>query len=121
MDALKQAIIFSGGGAYGAYEIGVLKALAEGGLAAPDIVGGASAGAINAALLAASREPDLRTVVQRMENVWANRIPGHVFEVRADPRSLLGFGSGSYLSAAARWIGDIETLSLNFGKRLFNL
>jgi len=57
--ARKSALVLSGGGAYGAYEVGVIKALFEGrspsttGTALdPDIFAGASVGGFNAAVLA---------------------------------------------------------------------
>jgi NTE family protein len=121
MNAPKQAIVFSGGGAYAAYEVGVLKGLAESGWAGPQIVSGVSAGAFNAALLAESRETDLRRAAQQLEDVWVNRIPGNVFQVRADPRPLLGFGHGPYLQAAERWFSDIQSVSMDFAARMLRL
>ena len=55
---LKHAVVLSGGGADGAYEVGVMKALFNGkaprlpgGPVEPDIFTGTSIGAFNAALL----------------------------------------------------------------------
>jgi predicted acylesterase/phospholipase RssA len=121
MSTPKQAIVFSGGGAYGAYEVGVLKALAEDGWAGPEIVSGVSAGAINAAFLVGNHDGDMRRTAQHLEDVWVNRIPGHVFEVRGDPRPLLGFAAGPYAAAAARWLRDVQSLCANFGRRLVRL
>jgi NTE family protein len=114
-----RAIVFSGGGAYGAYEVGVLKALAERpDWTWPQVVTGASAGAFNAALLAAAYDGDLRQAAQRIEEIWLQRIPGHVFRVRADPRALLDFAPAGYVAATGRWIGDIGSLSADFMRRL---
>src|SRR5882724_3517869 len=53
-DALK-ALVLQGGGALGAYELGVARALYCDGAYAPDLVAGVSIGAISAALLARPR------------------------------------------------------------------
>lgn len=66
------AIILPGGGARGAYQAGVLKAIGE--LLADDVnpfpvICGTSAGAINAALLA-SHAHEFLTGVERLEHFW---------------------------------------------------
>lgn len=48
---IKKAVVLSGGGAKGGYQIGVWKALREIGFK-PDIVTGTSIGALNGALMA---------------------------------------------------------------------
>jgi len=116
-----QAVVLSGGGAYGAYEVGVLKALVERGWAGPQVVTGVSAGAFNAALLVGAYDMDLPRAVEHIEDIWLNRIPGHVFRVRADPRPLLGFESRDYLATATRWISDVQSLSSDFLRRLLRL
>ena len=116
-----QAVVLSGGGAYGAYEVGVLKALVERGWAGPQVVTGVSAGAFNAALLAGAYDVDLSRAVQHIEDTWLNRIPGSVFRVRADPRPLLGFENLDYMAAATRWISDIQALSSDFLRRMLRL
>jgi NTE family protein len=74
-EALRKALVLPGAGARGAYQIGVLKAIA--GMLdeqAPNpfcIISGTSAGAINAAVLA-SRAHDFQMAVAEMEHVWAN-------------------------------------------------
>lgn len=60
-------LVLSGGGAKGAYQVGVLKALLE--LDANiDMVAGASMGALNGAVLACA--PSLPEGVQRLEKLW---------------------------------------------------
>lgn len=60
-------LVLSGGGAKGAYQVGVLKALLE--LDADiDMVAGASMGALNGAVLACA--PSLPEGVQRLEKLW---------------------------------------------------
>ena len=78
----KLAIVMTGGGARAAYQIGVLKAIAEmlpTGSASPfTIICGTSAGAINAASLAAKTE-HFKNSVRRMHFVWSNFTSDQVF------------------------------------------
>lgn len=60
-------LVLSGGGAKGAYQVGVMKALLELG-ASVDMVAGASMGALNGAVLACA--PSLPEGVQRLETLW---------------------------------------------------
>jgi NTE family protein len=72
---MKLGLVLSGGGAKGAYQVGVVKALVEMGTQV-DAVAGASIGALNAAILASS--PSLKDGAERMEEVWmalANKSP----------------------------------------------
>lgn len=65
-------LVMQGGGAFGAYECGVVKALNEQYdhfLESLDIVSGVSIGAINAAMLVGARGDD---PVQALENMWLN-------------------------------------------------
>jgi NTE family protein len=121
MNNSTQAVVLSGGGAYGAYEVGVLKALVERGWPGPSVVTGVSAGAFNAALLASAYDVDLPRAVEHIQDIWLNRIPGRVFHVRADPRPLLGFQIRDYLASATRWVGDVQSLSMDFLRRLVAL
>ncbi len=79
---MKNALILSGGGARGAYQVGVLKALAE---LLPDdtrnpfpIICGTSAGAINAVTLAA-HEGNFKNSVAALETIWSNLNPGDIY------------------------------------------
>jgi NTE family protein len=84
MNEYQTAIVFQGGGALGAYEYGVIKALyTERPGFKPAAVTGVSIGAINAALLVGARFDPLETLQQ----VWCNRFT----EVLPPPaRTLLG-------------------------------
>ena len=77
------AVMFSGGGARAAYQVGFLRLLArEFPGVVPNIITGVSAGGINAAYLAARQEP----FAQRVEDlaaVWAGIRIEHVFRVDA--------------------------------------
>lgn len=80
----KLAIVMTGGGARAAYQIGVLKAIAEmvpTGAPSPfSIICGTSAGAINAASLA-SRADHFKNAVRRMHFVWSNFTAEKVFRI----------------------------------------
>jgi len=79
------ALMLPGGGARGAYQVGVLKAISE--LAADEtnpfpIVCGTSAGAINAVVLA-SHAHEFPTGVQRLEQFWRNMYCARVYRTDA--------------------------------------
>jgi len=106
----RTAIVMSGGGARGAYQVGVLRGLLDLGVfgsdgSGLDILVGSSAGAINAARLAASADRLDEAVAGLME-VWSQIRAEQVF--RTDLRSLGGIG--------ARWVRD-----LSFGGVLRNV
>jgi len=92
------ALVLSGGGARAAYQVGVLRALAR---RAPGlrfrIVTGVSAGAINAAFLAA-RAGALPDAVESLGRLWSELRVEQVF--RVDP----GFFVGNLLRWAARLV-----------------
>lgn len=62
----RTAFVLSGGGPYGALQVGMLKALLESGVK-PDLVVGTSAGAMNAAFVAIDPTP---AGVARLERIW---------------------------------------------------
>ena len=77
-------LVLSGGGARGAYQVGVLQYLArEFPSAIPEILTGVSAGAINAAFLAARQEPFVQKLDQLAE-MWSNLRTDQVFRVDHD-------------------------------------
>lgn len=63
----KVGLVLSGGGAKGAYQVGVIKALCEMHIEV-DMIAGASIGALNGALLAAA--PGLEEGARRLETLW---------------------------------------------------
>lgn len=97
----RTGLILSGGGARAAYQVGVLEAIADlriacGAQQEPNpfpIIGGASAGAINAASLACGAD-NFDDAVRRIVHVWANFHAHQVY--RADSVSMLRSG--------ARWM-----------------
>ncbi|WP_315360871.1 patatin-like phospholipase family protein [Neisseria bacilliformis] len=66
-NAEKTGLVLSGGGAKGAYQAGVLRALAEMDIAV-DAVAGASIGALNGAVVASA--PSLPEAAEHLEKVW---------------------------------------------------
>ena len=79
-------LVLTGGGARAAYQVGVLKALAEfcpvGCLVPFRIICGTSAGAINASALA-SRADHFQHAVAELLDVWENFHTDHVFRTEA--------------------------------------
>ena len=65
-------LALAGGGARGAYQVGVIKAYVEQG-GRVDVLAGSSVGAINAAVLASA--PSLAEGVERLERIWLEEMP----------------------------------------------
>ncbi len=82
-DDVRTALVLPGGGARGAFQVGVLKALAE--LLPPDranpfpVISGTSAGAVNTVVLA-SRAQHFRSAVAELERVWGHFRCHHVYK-----------------------------------------
>jgi len=80
---LKTALVLPGGGARGAFQVGVLKALAEllpRNSANPfPIISGTSAGAVNSVVLA-SRAQHYRSAIAELESVWGHFRCHHVYK-----------------------------------------
>jgi len=101
----QKALILPGAGARGAYQVGVLKAIAS---FLPkrasnpfSIISGTSAGAINAAVLA-SRASRFHSAVSEMEHVWANFTTEQVY--RADNWTMM---KSSFHWLAAFFLGGL--------------
>lgn len=99
-ESTRKALILPGAGARGAYQVGVLKAIAE---LLPSrahnpfsVISGTSAGAINAAVLA-SRAQNFPRAVAAMEAVWANFSADQVF--RTD--------NWTMLKTSAHWLAAL--------------
>lgn len=71
----KTAFVLAGGGSLGAVQVGMLKALARAGIV-PDLVVGASVGAINGAFYAGDPTP---SGVERIERIWRGLSRSDVF------------------------------------------
>ena len=77
----KHAVVLSGGGAYGAYQLGCLRALFEGrspstrGQAVdPAVLTGTSAGALNAALLLSNETATLKEALEYLDDIWFHKL-----------------------------------------------
>ncbi|HKH50097.1 MAG TPA: patatin-like phospholipase family protein [Thermoanaerobaculia bacterium] len=100
-----QALVLSGGGANGAYEVGILKALFSGrckpvGTVDPDYFFGTSVGAFNASFLVSQWEEYGPAAVSNLERVWLETMAGDTgsngaFRFRGDPTYFLN--PASYL------------------------
>jgi predicted acylesterase/phospholipase RssA len=100
-DGRKVAVVLSGGGANGAYEVGVLKALLSGKSPTtggvplePDIVCGTSIGGFNAMYLVSQWGQFGAAGVANLERFWLDRMAGGfrtngVFRLRGNPLGLL--------------------------------
>lgn len=110
---LHSALVMSGGGARAAYQVGVLKAIAD---IMPEstrnpfgIISGTSAGAINAVALA-SHADNFRNAVYNIETVWKSFRPHQVY--RSDPMGVF--------SNAMRWLSSLLFASRNRSSLLNN-
>ncbi|MCK5325335.1 MAG: patatin-like phospholipase family protein [Woeseiaceae bacterium] len=96
------ALVLPGGGARGAFQVGVLKAIAElvprGTINPFGIISGTSAGAINSVVLAAKARR-FRVAVAELERVWGNFRCHHVY--RTDTRAML--------RSSLQWLGAFVT------------
>lgn len=77
----QQVLVLQGGGALGAYQVGVYQALHETGIE-PDWVIGTSIGAINASIIAGSPVGER---MDRLAEFWRRVEHGHVFEAGLPP------------------------------------
>ena len=95
----KSALVLPGGGARGAFQVGVLKAVAEmvpkGTVNPFPIISGTSAGAVNATVLAAKARR-FKLAIAELERVWGNFRCHHVY--RTDNLTML--------KASLQWLSD---------------
>ncbi|MFT3906090.1 MAG: patatin-like phospholipase family protein [Steroidobacteraceae bacterium] len=119
-------LVLPGGGARAAYQVGVLKAIAEMMPGTPNpfpIIVGTSAGAVAAAVLGTEAYRWQRAVMA-LENVWANFHVDQVF--RSDPPSMMRAGahwllsliSGGYLLPPPRALFDNAPLRALLERRI---
>lgn len=108
-------LVLSGGGAKGAYQVGVLKALAELDIGV-HAVSGASIGALNGLVVATS--PTLAKAAATLEEEWSALIGASPIEFRVDLHNLLvkaaeymTIPSGAAPGSAFKWTGTAATLT----------
>lgn len=111
---MRTGLVLSGGGARGAYQVGVLRGLAEilpTARALPfPVLAGASAGSITSAFLAAGAG-DFPSEVRRLVEFWSRIAPHDVF--RTDTRTLAQIALGwTEDLALGGWIGSGRARSL---------
>jgi NTE family protein len=126
---LKQAAVLSGGGARGAYEVGVLKALIEGASPASgyqpvtfDVFSGTSVGAYNAAFMGCYSRANEDQAVAGLESTWRQRIANTptscgngVFRIRGAPFQFLDAGCFLHpVSNTVNLFRDAGALGLSF-------
>ena len=99
-NTVKTALVLPGGGARGAFQVGVLKALAE--LlprSAPNpcpVISGTSAGAVNSMVLA-SRAQHFRSAVAELERVWGHFHCNQVYKT----------DHWTMLKSSAHWLASV--------------
>ena len=121
MASTRTAVVLSGGASYGAYEVGVLKALAEGTAQtgyeplAPQVIAGTSAGAFNAAIMTAYSIAGMEAAATHLETEWMTRIAegsdgcnGTVIRYRGNPFVLINPAcmAGSPSGAFDQFVSD---------------
>lgn len=109
---MRLGLVLSGGGAKGSFEAGVVAAMEDAGLR-PDVVSGTSAGALNAAGIAAGFD------AERLADLWTSVGDADVFRLRRDVwrlprlRGLLeGGGLAGRLLAAKGWTWFLDQAPL---------
>jgi predicted acylesterase/phospholipase RssA len=126
-----QAVILSGGGAYGAYEIGVMKALFTGESPStghaylnPGIFTGTSVGAYNAAFMVSRPDEDICATIRSLESVWLNHIAessescgNGVFRIRANP---LRYANPACFANPAQPFSELADDGAFFARNLFS-
>jgi NTE family protein len=133
--AKKSALVLSGGGAYGAYEIGAIKALFEGKCPStsgipldPDIYSGTSVGNYNAAFLAMNEGGALESS-KRLRAIWTDRVADNgdgrgngVYRIRGNPFDYTDLRApGSPLGQLQRLLVDSASLGRAAAPRVLNL
>ena len=132
--ANKTALVLSGGGAYGAYEVGVMQALFKGrspstsGPLDPHVFVGTSVGSFNAAVLAMNKGGAVESI-ERLQAIWKDRIADNgdgrgngVYRIRGNPEGYLDPRlPGSPIEQFQRLIADTTSLGRAAAPRVLNL
>jgi predicted acylesterase/phospholipase RssA len=109
----KTALVLSGGGMFGAYQAGVWKTLS--GVIAPDMVVGASVGALNGWCIAA------RMSAAELEQRWLDPRSGDLMRYRIPRSPWGGFLNTAALEATAKNLTGSLPRLLDFGVALIEL
>lgn len=98
---MKVGLVLSGGGAKGAYQVGVLRALRELGTQV-DMVSGASIGALNGGILASA--PTLNEGIERIEKLWSVLAETSPIQLNSMSYIRLAVSAGAVLVPSARFL-----------------
>ena len=117
----KIGLTLSGGGAKGAYEVGVVKALSSMGFE-PSVITGASIGALNGAILASAK--NFQSGVEAMESVWRSLDPANLIAPNISVEKLIGLAGmhitlSSVLAKRCLTVTELIKLHPNL-KKIFN-
>lgn len=113
MSNMKVGLVLSGGGAKGAYQVGVLKALVELGTEI-HAVSGASIGSLNGAILASASS--LKEGVEHLEEIWMELARNSPLELNKSVYSLLLISAGMQVNPLLR---GLSFFTPKIAKRLF--
>lgn len=132
----QQAVVLSGGGAKGAYEVGVMKTLFNGKSKStarrkinPGIFSGTSVGSFNAAVMVSHSEDHSSKAVQHLEQIWLDEIADRsenggngVFRFRGVPSGAFnpGFMVKNPLVPVGEMIEDTASLAGDWLKRMWD-
>ena len=100
-EQMKVGLVLSGGGAKGAYQVGVLRALQELGTQI-DMVSGASIGALNGGILASA--PTLIEGIERIEKLWSILAETSPIQLNSMSYIRLAVSAGAVLVPSARFL-----------------
>lgn len=104
MSKMKVGLVLSGGGAKGAYQVGVLKALAELGTEV-HAVSGASIGSLNGAILASSSS--LKEGAARLEEIWLELAQNSPLEFNKSVYPLLLLSAGLRINPHLKFLSFV--------------
>ncbi|WP_272689346.1 patatin-like phospholipase family protein [Providencia sp. PROV033] len=120
---MKVGLALSGGGAIGAYEVGIVRALYESGTNI-DVIAGASIGALNGAIISSSS--DLKQATERLEEIWRVLGSDEILSVNHSAYLSflldlgLSFGLNPVLSKSGGVIYSMLKKALLTGKNLYS-
>lgn len=134
--ATETAMVLSGGGAYGAFAVGVMKVLFAGRSPAtnyqplnPRIFTGTSVGSFNASVMVSSPNKSTLDTALHLESIWFDHVaqkPGQcgngIFRLRGNPADLINPGClQSPIALASDFANDTVAFSTYFLTRSANL
>jgi NTE family protein len=112
---LRMGLVLPGGGARGAYQVGVLKAISDfvtNGRNPFPVVVGASVGAINAAVIG-TRADNFKVAVRKLTELWSQLHTGDIY--RTDLISITASGL-RWLFSLARGVSLIQNRFLTMSR-----